>query len=171
MIRRPPRSTLFPYTTLFRSVRTESPAPERSSAWTSVIVRPHDKPRRLVQHLDGGAALLSRLASERERAPRHPSVVASSYGSVIVPEVMMTEPATVLTVPVPLPVAPANLPVPPTIVCVIFRNSGAFAPAADDPPGVIIPTMLSWITSVLPSSKVIVRTWQFGPHALKTMHW
>ena len=83
----------------------------------------------------------------------------------------MTEPATVLTVPVPLPVAPANLPVPPAIVCVISRNSGAFAPAADDSPGEIIPTMLSWITSMLPSSNVIVRTWQFGPHALKTMHW
>src|SRR2546429_3404939 len=26
MIRRPPRSTLFPYTTLFRSLRTDSPA-------------------------------------------------------------------------------------------------------------------------------------------------
>src|SRR2546422_5059651 len=27
MIRRPPRSTLFPYTTLFRSIRIASPAP------------------------------------------------------------------------------------------------------------------------------------------------
>ena len=83
----------------------------------------------------------------------------------------MTEPAPVLTIPVPLPAAPANLPVPPTIVCVISRNTGALAPAADDCPGKIIPTMLPWITSVLPSSNVIVRTWQFGPHALKTMHW
>jgi hypothetical protein len=83
----------------------------------------------------------------------------------------MTEPATVLTVPVPVPVAPANLPVPLTIVSVISKNTGAFAPAADDPPGEIIPTMLSWITIVLPSSNVIVRTWQFGPHALKRMHW
>src|SRR5439155_22073374 len=76
-----------------------------------------------------------------------------------------------LTVPVPLPVAPANLPVPPTIVCVISRKTGAFAPAADDPPGEITPTMLSWITSVLPSSNAIVRTAQFGPQASKTMHW
>src|SRR5688572_32310237 len=28
MIRRPPRSTLFPYTTLFRSAEEETPAPE-----------------------------------------------------------------------------------------------------------------------------------------------
>src|SRR5260370_36937370 len=28
MIRRPPRSTLFPYTTLFRSTRDQKPAPE-----------------------------------------------------------------------------------------------------------------------------------------------
>jgi hypothetical protein len=82
----------------------------------------------------------------------------------------MTEPATVLTVPVPVPVAPASLPVPLTIVCVISRNMGAFAPAADECPGEIVPTMVSWITSVLPSSNVIVRTWQFGPHALKRMH-
>src|SRR2546422_8435819 len=30
MIRRPPRSTLFPYTTLFRSIRTTPPRPRRS---------------------------------------------------------------------------------------------------------------------------------------------
>src|SRR2546426_4845071 len=29
MIRRPPRSTLFPYTTLFRSVHPDEPRPER----------------------------------------------------------------------------------------------------------------------------------------------
>src|SRR5438094_9250251 len=81
---------------------------------------------------------------------------------------MMTEPATVLTVPVPLPVAPANLPVPPTILCVIARNSGAFAPAADEFPGEIVPTLLSWLTTAPPSSNVIVPTCQFGPHAWTT---
>src|SRR5438105_6089250 len=34
MIRRPPRSTLFPYTTLFRSRYEEAPS-ERSCAWPS----------------------------------------------------------------------------------------------------------------------------------------
>src|SRR2546425_9694706 len=32
MIRRPPRSTLFPYTTLFRSVTSRIPAPSRSAS-------------------------------------------------------------------------------------------------------------------------------------------
>src|SRR5256885_10422570 len=35
MIRRPPRSTLFPYTTLFRSVLTMRPAPLRPAATVS----------------------------------------------------------------------------------------------------------------------------------------
>src|SRR2546429_5372621 len=34
MIRRPPRSTLFPYTTLFRSVRKELDAPSPSGSWS-----------------------------------------------------------------------------------------------------------------------------------------
>jgi hypothetical protein len=64
-------------------------------------------------------------------------------GSVIVPETVMTAPAARLTRPVPPPLAPANLPVPPTIVCVISNHCGAFAPAADEFPGEITPTMLS----------------------------
>src|SRR5256885_8793033 len=36
MIRRPPRSTLFPYTTLFRSVQTLPPA---SAAWSGTPVK------------------------------------------------------------------------------------------------------------------------------------
>src|SRR5436309_7671736 len=35
MIRRPPRSTLFPYTTLFRSTRCATPPPRRSSSATT----------------------------------------------------------------------------------------------------------------------------------------
>src|SRR5690242_21529766 len=34
MIRRPPRSTLFPYTTLFRSMSTRSPESSLDTAWT-----------------------------------------------------------------------------------------------------------------------------------------
>src|SRR5258706_10573570 len=37
MIRRPPRSTLFPYTTLFRSIST----PVASAAWDSTLGSPH----------------------------------------------------------------------------------------------------------------------------------
>src|SRR3712207_7321940 len=43
MIRRPPRSTLFPYTTLFRSVQTEDPAlsqgREKVVVWSFPIVK------------------------------------------------------------------------------------------------------------------------------------
>src|SRR3712207_8836332 len=36
MIRRPPRSTLFPYTTLFRSLRGEQPAPRPRGGYQAV---------------------------------------------------------------------------------------------------------------------------------------
>src|SRR3712207_7858498 len=46
MIRRPPRSTLFPYTTLFRSVSLLSDHPRRSAQWRTVTahqpVRDHE---------------------------------------------------------------------------------------------------------------------------------
>src|SRR3712207_9020862 len=56
MIRRPPRSTLFPYTTLFRSSRsrcgTPAPPPRRSptppgtaACWPSIRPRPAPPPR------------------------------------------------------------------------------------------------------------------------------
>src|SRR2546430_5464338 len=47
MIRRPPRSTLFPYTTLFRSSRRRSRQGRRSS-------RCHPQRRRTGPHTDGG---------------------------------------------------------------------------------------------------------------------
>src|SRR3712207_8654768 len=47
MIRRPPRSTLFPYTTLFRSARRRPPArPGCGRRWTS----PHHQPAEGVEH-------------------------------------------------------------------------------------------------------------------------
>src|SRR3989441_4698679 len=39
MIRRPPRSTLFPYTTLFRSVRVAAPLPDRDVVRVERTVR------------------------------------------------------------------------------------------------------------------------------------
>src|SRR3989441_3917438 len=42
MIRRPPRSTLFPYTTLFRSLRSDSGKPDTAaSVCTGVPMAPH----------------------------------------------------------------------------------------------------------------------------------
>src|SRR5215212_1552812 len=83
----------------------------------------------------------------------------------------MIEPAAVFTRPVPLPVAPAKIPVPPTIVCEISKKSGALSPADEELPGETTPTTLSRIRSVLPSSNVIVRTWQFGPQAPNATLW
>ena len=56
-------------------------------------------------------------------------------GAMVVPEQVMTASAAVLMRPVPPPVAPANLPVPQTIVCVICRKRGVFAPALNEFPG------------------------------------
>src|SRR2546430_10323247 len=58
MIRRPPRSTLFPYTTLFRSARRAAPPPQRRrdlslrrrhqfEAGRAVVARPDRKSTRL----------------------------------------------------------------------------------------------------------------------------
>src|SRR5256885_5052914 len=42
MIRRPPRSTLFPYTTLFRSRHAQVPAPLLRHAGEILVLRGHD---------------------------------------------------------------------------------------------------------------------------------
>src|SRR2546425_8338126 len=51
MIRRPPRSTLFPYTTLFRSVRAQLGAAVRAA-----VEQRRDRPVMLPHHDDGLAA-------------------------------------------------------------------------------------------------------------------
>src|SRR2546430_6558399 len=68
MIRRPPRSTLFPYTTLFRSRRTR---PEWIAAWNS-----HDLERILAlrseehtSELQSQSNLVCRLLLEKKKRP------------------------------------------------------------------------------------------------------
>src|SRR2546425_8134634 len=88
MIRRPPRSTLFPYTTLFRS-RTAERASSSSSAWTSsrsldettltVAARPRPRDRRgragrseeHTSELQSLAYLVCRLLLEKKKIPIH----------------------------------------------------------------------------------------------------
>src|SRR6266705_4731244 len=87
MIRRPPRSTLFPYTTLFRSARRETgdrldvvPDPEhrqlgRSEEHTSELQSPYDLVCRLLlekkkQHKKG-APLRQTNLKERELLQHH----------------------------------------------------------------------------------------------------
>src|SRR3712207_8570559 len=49
MIRRPPRSTLFPYTTLFRS---KGSSPVRYACYTQVNTAPHDQPCSIPDAID-----------------------------------------------------------------------------------------------------------------------
>src|SRR5256885_11420422 len=51
MIRRPPRSTLFPYTTLFRSQHTSPSAGGMSSEDLPAFEATHSKPVGLAEHL------------------------------------------------------------------------------------------------------------------------
>src|SRR5256885_8538350 len=64
MIRRPPRSTLFPYTTLFRSDR-------------DVVARRRDRPHRQPRERAGRAARRAQPDERGRRSPRHPHAVRS----------------------------------------------------------------------------------------------
>src|SRR2546430_5642790 len=76
MIRRPPRSTLFPYTTLFRSVLTTEVIP-----WARGAVREVDVARRLMHYavtqrseehtseLQSQSNLVCRLLLEKKKTP------------------------------------------------------------------------------------------------------
>src|SRR2546430_12422255 len=75
MIRRPPRSTLFPYTTLFRSrpIRAPSPCPDRwhRSAWAPTdATRSRSPPPRSEEHtseLQSQSNLVCRLLLEKKK--------------------------------------------------------------------------------------------------------
>src|SRR2546422_5432175 len=73
MIRRPPRSTLFPYTTLFRSdVRGQLPRPVREGAEPRLaVLRPDVHAQR------GGGAALDALRREGARSEEHTSELQS----------------------------------------------------------------------------------------------
>src|SRR3712207_8618556 len=81
MIRRPPRSTLFPYTTLFRSLRTRVAVNTVSSGplrcWRGVVVMPLRPPG--VPQLIGGAPGPAPVAREgcRGRSEEHTSELQS----------------------------------------------------------------------------------------------
>src|ERR1039458_10660106 len=69
MIRRPPRSTLFPYTTLFRSFTTPLTAPWRwinsSTAWTNSRSEEHTSELQSLRHL------VCRLLLEKKHNTKH----------------------------------------------------------------------------------------------------
>src|SRR2546425_1417240 len=91
MIRRPPRSTLFPYTTLFRSISRASPTPREATgsrarscvAWAGRVSRPRcwrraleRPPWRSEEHtseLQSLAYLVCRLLLEKKKNNQHHS--------------------------------------------------------------------------------------------------
>src|SRR5256885_11763001 len=73
MIRRPPRSTLFPYTTLFRSCACAGPAWRRPGAGAAAVAGPRIGPRRSEEHtseLQSPCNLVCRLLLEKKKQSR-----------------------------------------------------------------------------------------------------
>src|SRR3712207_9010504 len=83
MIRRPPRSTLFPYTTLFRSSSSSSPPQTRDWCSSSWHIPVHVFPERLIvagnsrrseehtSELQSRQYLVCRLLLEKKKPDRH----------------------------------------------------------------------------------------------------
>src|SRR2546425_9670453 len=69
MIRRPPRSTLFPYTTLFRSLTIELPAIRSTPSSTPALATPTTKQRseEHTSELQSLAYLVCRLLLEKKK--------------------------------------------------------------------------------------------------------
>src|SRR5256885_13834105 len=70
MIRRPPRSTLFPYTTLFRSVQGRRRLVESDRAFVFLCSRPQRKTKRSEEHtseLQSPCNLVCRLLLEKKK--------------------------------------------------------------------------------------------------------
>src|SRR2546425_4965225 len=68
MIRRPPRSTLFPYTTLFRSRGADHRGPrQREGAHAAVREQPHGRSEEHTSELQSLAYLVCRLLLEKKK--------------------------------------------------------------------------------------------------------
>src|SRR3712207_7227073 len=78
MIRRPPRSTLFPYTTLFRSRRAAlGRSRRRSAARATGGARRADGPRRRPRDHAGGQVVVARHPRHAGRSEEHTSELQS----------------------------------------------------------------------------------------------
>src|SRR2546430_12996207 len=75
MIRRPPRSTLFPYTTLFRSHRRSAHFARERAAWRQIVDRVSSDPRseEHTSELQSQSNLVCRLLLEKKKNQQHPS--------------------------------------------------------------------------------------------------
>src|SRR5438876_3649277 len=78
MIPRPPRSTLFPYTTLFRSVKVEDRVMARADSYTvSAMASPAARPENAGVALYQSAQALEQLSrTEKDRARNAPQIAA-----------------------------------------------------------------------------------------------
>src|SRR5437867_10056699 len=77
MIRRPPRSTLFPYTTLFRSVPPagEPPAPGRDDAVQRRVARDRVRSEEHTSELQSPYDLVCRLLLEKKKKKQKQTIV------------------------------------------------------------------------------------------------
>src|SRR2546430_5717511 len=67
MIRRPPRSTLFPYTTLFRSLSVQHAVPLDDPAHVARAVRPEERSEEHTSELQSQSNLVCRLLLEKKK--------------------------------------------------------------------------------------------------------
>src|SRR3712207_7749880 len=82
MIRRPPRSTLFPYTTLFRSCESVEPAgtglsdsvPDRTRLRLGHAVRSHYRSEEHTSELQSRQYLVCRLLLEKKKKKKHNNI-------------------------------------------------------------------------------------------------
>src|SRR5256885_5810087 len=75
MIRRPPRSTLFPYTTLFRSVHTALERLGEADPWAASMPAPQPLPADLVE--EGRSIPVAQVQAMHERSEEHTSELQS----------------------------------------------------------------------------------------------
>src|SRR2546430_7633155 len=101
MIRRPPRSTLFPYTTLFRS-RTPPPRPACPGRPTRTRCRPASSPCRSEEHtseLQSQSNLVCRLLLEKKKivvtSETKPIHDHATYVHLAYPQITQSHPRTV----------------------------------------------------------------------------
>src|SRR5256885_5256190 len=71
MIRRPPRSTLFPYTTLFRSVLHGTDDVSQKTATTAFVVPDSDRSEEHTSELQSPCNLVCRLLLEKKKKRHH----------------------------------------------------------------------------------------------------
>src|SRR5256885_8176216 len=100
MIRRPPRSTLFPYTTLFRSiykfVLSERTWPDENSAGPirSEFI---DRSEEHTSELQSPCNLVCRLLLEKKKAPPHPRRAVGPIATALTLDLNATRPRHIYT--------------------------------------------------------------------------